>query len=49
MRRAIQRHIEDRLSEKVIAGLVHADKKIKVVLREGQPVFIEEESMAAVI
>ncbi|MEC4683953.1 MAG: ATP-dependent Clp protease ATP-binding subunit [Nitrospirota bacterium] len=49
MRRAIQRHLEDRLSEKVIAGLVHADKKIKVVLREGQPVFIEEESMAAVI
>jgi len=49
MRRAIQRHLEDRLSEKVIAGLVHADKKIKVVLREGQPVFIEEETMAAVI
>lgn len=49
MRRAIQRHLEDRLSEKVIAGLLHPDKKIRVILREGQPVFIEEESMAAVI
>ncbi|MCL4484831.1 MAG: ATP-dependent Clp protease ATP-binding subunit [Nitrospirae bacterium] len=49
MRRAIQRHIEDRLSEKVIAGSLHADKKVRVVLREGQPVFIEEDSMAAVI
>ncbi len=49
MRRAIQRHIEDRLSEMVIAGALHADKKIRVVMREGQPVFIEEDSMAAVI
>ncbi|MDA8149852.1 MAG: ATP-dependent Clp protease ATP-binding subunit [Nitrospiraceae bacterium] len=49
MRRAIQRHIEDRLSEKVISGAIHPDKKIRVVLREGQPVFIEEDAMASIV
>ncbi len=48
MRRAIQRHIEDRLSEMIISGQFKDPKKIRVELREGHPVFIEEDMMAQV-
>ncbi|MHB1287441.1 MAG: ATP-dependent Clp protease ATP-binding subunit [Leptospirales bacterium] len=46
MRRAIQRHIEDRLSEMIISGQFKESHKIRVVLREGHPVFLEEDVMA---
>ena len=48
MRRAIQRHIEDRLSEMIIGGRFKESQKIRVVLREGQPVFLEEDVMAGI-
>src|SRR3990167_5002409 len=46
MRRAIQRSIEDPLSEEIIKGRFKESKRIKIVLRDGKPEFIEEEVMA---
>ncbi|HAS18225.1 MAG: ATP-dependent Clp protease ATP-binding subunit ClpC [Nitrospirae bacterium RIFCSPLOW2_12_42_9] len=48
MRRAIQRSIEDPLSEEIIKGRFKESKRIKIVLRDGKPEFIEEEVMAEV-
>ena len=48
MRRAIQRHIEDLLSEEIIKGRFKETKRIKAVLRDNSPVFIEDEVMAGV-
>ena len=43
MRRAVQRNIEDPLSEEILKGKFKDAKKIKVILEDGQPVFIEDE------
>ncbi|HDZ62061.1 MAG TPA: ATP-dependent Clp protease ATP-binding subunit [Nitrospirae bacterium] len=43
MRRAIQKYIEDPLSEELLKGRFKNTKKINVILEEGEPVFIEEE------
>ncbi|HDH51276.1 MAG TPA: ATP-dependent Clp protease ATP-binding subunit, partial [Nitrospirae bacterium] len=43
MRRAIQRYIEDPLSEEILKGRFKNTKKIRVVLEKDSPVFIEEE------
>ena len=48
MRRVIQRHIEDPLSEEIIRGRFKEIKSIKVVLRDNIPTFIENEIMAEV-
>ncbi len=48
MRRVIQRHIEDPLSEEIIRGRFKETKSIKVVLRDNIPTFIENEIMAEV-
>jgi ATP-dependent Clp protease ATP-binding subunit ClpC len=48
MRRAVQRNIEDPLSEELIKGRFKDVKKIKVVLKGNAPVFVEEEAMAGV-
>ncbi len=48
MRRAIQRNIEDPLSEDMIRGRFKDVKKIKAILKDGQPAFVEEEAMAGV-
>ena len=48
MRRIIQRAIGDPLSEELIKGRFKEDRKIKVVLRDGAPAFIEQEAMAGV-
>ena len=48
MRRAIQRHIEDPLSEEIIKGRFKESGKIKVVLKDNKPGFIEEEILAEV-
>jgi ATP-dependent Clp protease ATP-binding subunit ClpC len=48
MRRTIQRAIGDPLSEELIKGRFKDNRKIKVVLREGTPTFIEQEAMAEV-
>jgi ATP-dependent Clp protease ATP-binding subunit ClpC len=41
MRRAIQRHIEDTLSEEILRGKFKDVKKINVTLKDGNPVFTE--------
>ena len=43
MRRAIQRHIEDPLSEEILKGRFKDVKKVKVVLKNDNPTFIESE------
>jgi ATP-dependent Clp protease ATP-binding subunit ClpC len=43
MRRAIQKHIEDPLSEEILKGKFKGVKKIKVILENDSPVFIEDE------
>ncbi len=43
MRRAIQRHIEDPLSEEILKGRFKEVKKIRIVLDEDTPVFVESE------
>ncbi len=48
MRRTIQRVIGDPLSEELIKGRFKDSRKIKVVLRDGAPTFIEQETMAGV-
>jgi ATP-dependent Clp protease ATP-binding subunit ClpC len=48
MRRAIQKNIEDPLSEEIIKGRFKDLKKIKVVLKDNTPSFVEEEEMAGV-
>ncbi len=48
MRRIIQRAIGDPLSEELIKGRFKENRKIKVVLRDGAPAFIEQEAMAGV-
>jgi ATP-dependent Clp protease ATP-binding subunit ClpC len=48
MRRTIQRAIGDPLSEELIKGRFKESRKIKVVLRDNTPAFIEQEAMAGV-
>ncbi|OQW34693.1 MAG: ATP-dependent Clp protease ATP-binding subunit ClpC [Nitrospira sp. SG-bin1] len=48
MRRAIQRAIGDPLSDELIRGRFKEIRKVKVVLRDGAPTFIEQEAMAGV-
>jgi ATP-dependent Clp protease ATP-binding subunit ClpC len=48
MRRTIQRAIGDPLSEEMIKGRFKESRKIRVVLRDGAPTFIEQEAMAGV-
>ncbi|MBI1823960.1 MAG: ATP-dependent Clp protease ATP-binding subunit [Nitrospirae bacterium] len=48
MRRAIQRKLEDPLSEEILKGRFKDIKKIKVLLKENLPVFVENEVMAEV-
>ena len=48
MRRAIQRRIEDPLSEEILKGRFKDIKKIKVLLKDNSPVFVEDEVMAEV-
>ncbi|TKB68227.1 MAG: hypothetical protein E8D47_01820 [Nitrospira sp.] len=48
MRRTIQRAIGDPLSEEMIRGRFKDCRKIRVVLRDGAPAFIEQEAMAGV-
>ncbi|MFI5304099.1 MAG: ATP-dependent Clp protease ATP-binding subunit [Nitrospiria bacterium] len=48
MRRAIQRKIEDPLSEEILKGRFKEIKRIKVLLKDNAPVFIEDEVMAEV-
>ena len=48
MRRTIQKLLGDPLSDELIRGRFKDVKKIKVVLRDNAPVFVEEEAMAGV-
>jgi ATP-dependent Clp protease ATP-binding subunit ClpC len=48
MRRTIQKNIGDPLSEELIRGRFKDVRRIKVVLRDDSPVFVEEEAMAGV-
>ena len=48
MRRAIQKHIEDSLSEEILKGKFKDVKKIKVILENDYPVFVESEVEALV-
>jgi ATP-dependent Clp protease ATP-binding subunit ClpC len=48
MRRAIQRAIGDPLSDELIRGRFKESRKVKVVLRDGAPTFIEQEALAGV-
>jgi len=48
MRRTIQRAIGDPLSEEMIKGRFKESHKIRVVLRDGAPTFIEQEALAEV-
>ena len=43
MRRAMQKEIEDPLSEELLKGRFKGTHKIKVVLEAGTPVFLEAE------
>jgi ATP-dependent Clp protease ATP-binding subunit ClpC len=43
MRRAIQRYVEDPLSEEILKGKFKNAKKIKVLLEDEHTVFIEDE------
>ncbi len=43
MRRAIQKHLEDPLSEEILKGKFKDVKKVKVVLENDNPTFIESE------
>lgn len=47
MRRAIQKYIEDPLSEEIIKGRFKDSKRIKSVLRDGRPEFLVEEEVLA--
>ncbi|MBI4682867.1 MAG: ATP-dependent Clp protease ATP-binding subunit [Nitrospirae bacterium] len=48
MRRAIQRHIEDPLSEEILRGKFKEVKKVNVILENDSPVFIESQIEAFV-
>lgn len=48
MRRAIQRHIEDALSEEILRGKFKDVKKARVVLENNRPVFVESDVEALV-
>jgi ATP-dependent Clp protease ATP-binding subunit ClpC len=48
MRRAIQRHIEDPLSEEILKGRFKDVKKVNVTLEENEPTFIDSEIEALV-
>ena len=48
MRRAIQKNIEDILSEEILKGRFKDIKKIRVILEKNSPIFIEEEVTALV-
>ncbi|WP_447970770.1 ATP-dependent Clp protease ATP-binding subunit [Nitrospira sp. M1] len=48
MRRTIQKRLGDPLSEELIKGRFKDARKIKVVLNEQEPAFVEEEAMASV-
>lgn len=48
MRRAIQRHLEDPLSEEILRGNFKDINKVKVVLKNGHPFFIESQIEALV-
>ena len=48
MRRTIQKLLGDPLSEELIKGRFKDVRRIKVVLRDNAPFFIEEEAMASV-
>ncbi|HLG21609.1 MAG TPA: hypothetical protein VI382_02245, partial [Candidatus Manganitrophaceae bacterium] len=48
MRRCIQKNIEDLLSEEIIKGRFKDIKKIRAVLKDNTPSFVEEEAMAGV-
>jgi ATP-dependent Clp protease ATP-binding subunit ClpC len=43
MRRAIQRHIEDPLSEEILRGNIKDMKKVKVILENDTPAFVESD------
>jgi ATP-dependent Clp protease ATP-binding subunit ClpC len=48
MRRAIQRHIEDPLSEEILKGRFKDVKKVNVVIENDSPVFVESDVEALV-
>ena len=48
MRRAIQKNIGDPLSEEIIRGRFKDVKRVKVILKDNTPAFVEEEVMAGV-
>jgi ATP-dependent Clp protease ATP-binding subunit ClpC len=48
MRRAIQKHIGDPLSEEILKGRFKDVKKIRLIMKENVPTFVEEEAMAGV-
>jgi ATP-dependent Clp protease ATP-binding subunit ClpC len=48
MRRAVQKNIGDPLSEELLKGRFKDIKRIKVVLKENLPTFVEEEALAGV-
>jgi ATP-dependent Clp protease ATP-binding subunit ClpC len=48
MKRTIQKRLGDPLSEELLKGRFKDARKIKVVLQEKEPVFVEEEAMAGV-
>ena len=48
MRRTIQKLLGDPLSEELLKGRFKDAGKIKVVLRDSAPFFVEEEAMASV-
>jgi ATP-dependent Clp protease ATP-binding subunit ClpC len=49
MRRAVQKVIEDPLSEEILKGRFKGAHKINVILESGNPVFVEAEEEAAVM
>ncbi len=49
MRRAIQKHIEDPLSDEILRERFKNIKKIKVILEKGIPSFVEQEEEALVV
>jgi ATP-dependent Clp protease ATP-binding subunit ClpC len=48
MRRAIQKYIEDPLSEEILKGRFKDVKKVKVILEDDLPMFVESETEALV-
>ena len=48
MRRAIQKHIEDPLSEEILKGNFVDVKKVNVILENDTPVFIESDVEALI-